>query len=446
VGRPDLVVVQEGDPIVDGGYRVVPAEDLTTEGRASGALPAAREPAVVQFTSGSTSDPRAIVLSHRAIVMQVFGLADRVARDDPSRDHMFSWLPLYHDLGFIACLVRSMVLGTPVTFLPTDLFLADPARWIIEMSRRRTTISAAPNFAFGLVARQIERGLSEPVDLSSLKVVANGGEANDPRTVARFLEAAVPLGFDPGALLPGYGLAESTCVVTVPPPGAGARMDHVSRAEVAKGVALPAPEGETSAGFVSVGPPIAGTEIKIVGDDGSTLDDRRIGEIHTRGPCLMEGYLEDEEATRAAVSDGWLRTGDLGYLSGGELFVTGRLKDLIIIRGQNYYAEDIERIVQSVDGVRPGACVAFGASAGATETLVIAAETKLEDPDDLAACSRAIKRQIWSSTGLSPSDIVLLPPGAVPKTSSGKLQRNVARQLYSEGVAQQVALAVGAEG
>ena len=255
-----------------------------------------------------------------------------------------------------------------------------------------------------------------------------GGEgANSPRTIERFLSAAVPLGLDPGALLSGYGLAESTCVVTVPTLGSGVTMDHVARVDVAKGAATSDfPGRPLLVSSPSAHPwrvPRSGSSTRRASPLTIVLSvrSRRVA------PCLMLGYLDDPAATRAVMKDGWLMTGDRGYMVDGELYVTGRIKDLIIIKGQNYYAEDVEQVVLTVEAVRPGGCVAFGVSDGSSESLVVAAETKLTENDELIACRNVIKKALWSSTGLSVADVILLPPGTVPKTSSGKLQRGVAR-------------------
>ncbi len=440
VARPGLFLTDEEDRSSALEVQTLPLSGLKSSGSA-GPGAAVDDAAVVQFTSGSTSQPRGIVISHRAMSLQLEALFERFGKV-PSPERIFSWLPLYHDLGMVTCLIRALAFGEPLTLLPTDLFLAQPVRWLLGVSRDRATTTAAPNFAFGLAARQIERGLPEPIDLSSLRFVPCGGEAADPRTLDRFLRVAEPLGFDPGALLPGYGLAESTCVVTVPPEGHGCVLDHVSRQRVSQGVAEPAPEGdEGSAAFASVGFPLSGTELRIVDQHGATLSDRGVGAVQTRGPSLMDGYFDDPEGTAAAFTDGgWLRTGDLGYMVHGELYITGRAKDMIIVRGQNFYAEDIERVAQSVDGVRPGGCVAISVDSGATEKLVVAAETKQTEPAELDRLRAELVKRIWAATGLSPKEILLLPPGMVPKTTSGKLQRNVARELYLNGTVQKVAL------
>lgn len=437
--RPDVVISQDGDPEIHLAGHCLPLSDIV-RGDPVASLPEIGDAALIQFTSGSTSDPRGIVLTHAALLAQIEGLRTRLGCDDPEADYGYVWLPLYHDLGFVASLLRSMVFGVSATFLPTDIFLTEPARWLIGMSETRATASAAPNFAFGLAARQIERGLPPGTDLSSIRFIANGGEASDERTVQRFLDAAEPLGFDPGALLPGYGLAESTCVVTVPELGHGARLDHVDRSALSSGEASSvAPSAET-ASFVSVGTPLDGVEVAIFGGSGDRLADRRIGEIATRGPSLMAGYLDDPAATAEVMRNGWLYTGDLGYMADGHLYVTGRAKDVIIVRGQNYYAEDIESVLQGVAGVRPGGSMALSLSQLGEEAFVVAAETKLTSAEELDGLLLEMKRALWSSAGIKAKEILVMPPGTLPKTTSGKLQRSLARDLYKDGVAHQVAL------
>jgi acyl-CoA synthetase (AMP-forming)/AMP-acid ligase II len=309
----------------------------------------------------------------------------------------------------------------------------EPGRWLLEMSRNRGSFASSPNFGYALAARAALKGFDEPVDLSSWAVAASGGELIDPNTLDHFYEATAPFGFDPSAMAPGYGLAEATCVVAATARGEGVRVDVVDRSELALDRATPA--GSASIGttdIVSVGAPIPGTELRIVAEDGSILGDRQVGEIEVRGPCVMDGYVGREVLT---IEDGWLRTGDRGYLSTGDLFVTGRIKDVIVIRGQNFYAEDLERVIQEAAGVRKGRCIAVGMPRGDTEALVVAAETKLTDPDELQTCRREITQLLVRETDLAPAEVRLVAPNKLPRTTSGKLQRSLFKKgLENEGV------------
>ena len=387
-------------------------------------------PALVQFTSGSTGDPRGIVLSHAAVLGHMDAFEERVKIGGERR--VFNWLPLYHDLGLIDFTLWPLCYGYDLTMLPPQLFLAEPARWLTGMSRTRATHSAGPNFAYGLVTRFAEKGLSEEVDLSNVKVLGCGGEVVDAETILRFTQATESLKLNPGAFSVGYGMAEVVCANITRIPGTGLLVDTVDRDSLGKGTATPTePGAPRAARFSSCGVPMVDTEVVIDGAEGR---DRHVGEILIRCPYLMDGFLDDPEATAQVVMpDGWFRTGDLGYLVDGELYVTGRSKDVIIIRGYNYYAEDIERVIQDVSGLRRGNIIAFGARNGSTEHLVIVAESKLQDEEELRTVRDEVSARILENVGVAPQEVLLLPPGSVPKTSSGKLQRRQMRDSHAEG-------------
>ena len=390
-------------------------------------------PALIQFTSGSTGDPRGVVLSHGALMGHIEAFDELVRVEGDPR--VFNWLPLYHDLGLVDFTLWPLCRANELTLLPPQLFLADPWRWVEGLARSRATHTAGPNFAYGLVARFAAKHAGEEIDLSSVRVLGSGGEVVDAATTTKFLTALEPFNLDPKVFAVGYGMAEVVCANITQIPGTGPVFDVVDRESLSKGTATPADEGDAKATrFSSCGVPMGETEMMIDGADG---EERRIGEVLIRCAYLMDGFLDEPEATsRVVTPDGWFRTGDTGYIANGELFVTGRIKDVIIVRGFNYYAEDVERVANEVEGVRRGNVIAFGASDGSTEHLVIAAESKLQDEDALQRCRDEIAAKVLHHVGLAPKEVLLLAPGTVPKTSSGKLQRNEMRQRYARDLAQ----------
>lgn len=394
--------------------------------------PAPTEVALCQFTSGSTAEPRGVVLTHANLAAQFEQLLE-VMYARPTGLRVVSWLPLYHDLGFVAHLLTAMAAGGHVTLIPPELFILDPGLWLVEVSSARAHVSSGPAFAYGMAARALERGLSAPVDLSCWEVAACGGEAVNPVPVERFFRAAEPEGFDPGAFCAGYGLAEATCVTTVVRRGEGLTVDRVEREGITRGHALRADSsGRSASRFVSCGSPLPGMSVKII-KDGKECLEREIGEIAVQGPTVMSGYLDNEKATHEVLAGGWLLTGDRGYIADGDLFVTDRIKELVIVRGQNYSPADLERLVEEVDGTHWGSSVAVGVRTADSEAAVIGVETKLSGQETLASLRTAIQKKLWGDAGISAHEIVLLPRHALPRTSSGKLRREVFREMYEEG-------------
>ena len=394
----------------------------------------AADAALIQMTSGSTSSPRPVILAHRALTAQV-ELSNRgVTHFEPGRDRFFSWLPLYHDLGFVAYLIRPLALGISLDLIPTKRFLERPLSWLAGVSDRRATATAGPNFAFGLAARSLERADArslDELDLSSLRHCSSGGEVLEERTIQRFIRAATPFGFDADAFTVGYGLAEATCIVSV---GRGLEVDRISRQRLSEGLAEPSEAHSGVSAIVSSGRPLPGIEISIRDEIGEPVPDRTVGHVWVSGPTLMHGYVVEGRVDAAPVEDGWVHTGDAGYLAGGELFITGRIKDVVIIRGRNFYAEDVERVMQRVPGVRPGSSVAVARKRGGSEEIVLIGETRLSDEPERASCRRQISNEVRRETGVTPSEVILVPPGTVPKTTSGKLRRSEVREMLERGV------------
>ncbi len=413
---------QEGDPATV-GY-----DDLVGDGAEWVAPPTAPEDlAILQFTSGSTSDPKGVMLPHRAVLANVDAIAGAISLD-PTTDVAVSWLPLYHDMGLVGILTSAMVRGVDLVLAGPQSFMASPSRWVEWLSAYRGTITAGPNFSWVLAARAM--GRLEGLDLSPLRVALNGAEPVDPSTVAALVAAGTRHGLRPGAVFPAFGMAEVSIAGTFPEPLSGLRTDPVDQ-RVLETEQYAAPVAVDASGvkrFARLGRPVDGLEIRVVDPaTGAVRREREVGELQIRGTSVMSGYYRRPEATAAAFDGDWFRTGDLAYLVDGELVICGRIKDVIIVAGRNVYPEDVERSVAEVEGVRAGNVIAFGVAGRRHEGVVVVAEAK---GDDVAAMRRDVAVRVQQVTGLAADDVVLVVPGSLPKTSSGKLQRSLCRDRY----------------
>jgi acyl-CoA synthetase (AMP-forming)/AMP-acid ligase II len=384
--------------------------------------------ALVQFSSGSTVDPKPVALTHAALCAQVDALTALVS--PTAADVLVSWLPLYHDMGLIGCLLGATGYPGPLVLLPPEHFLARPALWLRAIARHRGTISAAPHFAFAYAADRVRDADLAGLSLASWRVALDGAEPVTAGALRRFAERFSPHGLDPGALMPVYGLSEAALAVTFSPPGRAPLAESVDPAALAAGQVAPGPRA-----VISVGRPIPGVEVEVRGDDGAALPERRLGRIHVRGPSLMRGYLGDDDATSRALRDGWLDTGDLGFHAGGELFVHGRARDIVIVRGQNHAPDEFETCLAGVDGLRPGCAVALGflPEGGDGEELLLLAERARGAAADDEALERSIREAVLSRTGVRPHTVRLLAPGTLPRTSSGKMRRAEALRRFQAG-------------
>jgi acyl-CoA synthetase (AMP-forming)/AMP-acid ligase II len=390
--------------------------------------------ALVQFSSGTTVEPKAVALSHRAILGQVRAL-DSFFRDTPEiRESGTSWLPLYHDMGLIGCVFPAIYRDTSLTLIGPELFVARPALWLRAISRWRGTVSPAPNFGYALATTRIRDADLEGVDLSSWRLALNGAEAVAPPVLRAFAERFARWGFRREALTPVYGLSEAALAVTfsdIDRPFATRRLDREALAR--QGRAVDEPEGLE---IVSVGRPLPGFRLRILDAAGRELPERRVGRLWVAGPSLMDGYLGDPAATAAVLRDGWLDTGDLGFVADGELHLTGRAKDVILLRGRNYAPEPIERALEGVPGARSGCAVAVswlpeGASGEILGVLV--ERRRAARPEQIAALPAVCRAAVLRATGLAVDEVVVLPPGTLPRTSSGKLRRAEALRLHLAG-------------
>jgi len=351
---------------------------------------------LIQFSSGTTVDPKAVALTHANVLANVAAIETIVPADDSQAG--VSWLPLYHDMGLIGCLLLAVDRPGPLTLIPPEVFLARPAVWLRAISRKRATISVAPNFAYGLCLRRVRERDLEGVDLSCWQLALNGAEPVAPAVLRRFSDRFARYGFDARALMPVYGLSEASLAVTFTPAGRRPRTIAHGARELA-----------------SVGAPLPGIDVDV-----------RDGRIFVRGPSVMREYFGNRDATDATLRDGWLDTGDLGLLQDGELFVSGRAKDVVILRGSNHAPQEFEEALDGVAGVRPGCAAAMGIPTAEGEQLALLVET------DGAADAEQIRARVTERTGIRPHEVHLLAPGTLPRTSSGKLRRGEAlRQLQS---------------
>jgi acyl-CoA synthetase (AMP-forming)/AMP-acid ligase II len=393
-------------------------------------LPAREELGLVQFSSGSTVEPKPVALTHGALQAMADALVHET-RPDRSRDALVSWLPLYHDMGLIGCLLGAATYPGPLVLIAPEHFLARPALWPRAVARHRGSISAAPAFAYAYVAERVRAADLQDLSLASWRLALNGAEPISGEAMRRFTWRLAPHGFDAGALVPVYGLSEAALAVTFSRPGRAPMGRHVDPDRLAR-------DGEVAPGereVVSVGSPVAGVELGLRDEGGAELGEGRLGRIWVRGPALMRGYLGDPAATDRALRDGWLDTGDLGFVLDGELYVHGRAKDVIIVRGANHAPEEFEAPLAGVAGLRPGCAVAVGSTGhGGEEALVILAERARREaiPDD-GPVEAEVRRAVLEATGVAPREVHLLAPGTLPRTSSGKLRRGEARSRLEAG-------------
>lgn len=387
--------------------------------------------ALVQFSSGTTLEPKPVALTHRALVTQAEILNGLWPDTEEVRHAGVSWLPLYHDMGLIGCVLPALERPGPLTLIPPELFVARPGIWLRTLHRTGATISPAPSFAYGLCVDKVSDEELDGVDLSRWRIALNGAEAVAPSVLRAFQQRFARWGLNAEALTPVYGLAEAALAVTfssLDRPFTSCRF--ATDALALSGRAIIDPDGRE---LVSVGRPLPGFRVRIVDDDGTRLEEDRIGRVQVAGPSLMSGYLDRPEATASVLRDGWLDTGDLGFVHDGELYLTGRASQLLIVRGRNYSPEEVEHALDELAGVRRGCTVAAsylpdGADA---EALVLLVETRdRDDPERLA--SRCAERT-RAVVGVDPAEVVLLEPGTIPRTSSGKLRRPEALRQHLDG-------------
>jgi fatty-acyl-CoA synthase len=455
---------------IDGLRAIVTVEELAASKGSMRADVSPSDLALIQFTSGSTSRPKGVMVTHGNLAANAEAFMIHGLNRDPAVDKGVSWLPLFHDMGLIGFVVGPLFTNVPVVILPTASFARRPRLWLDKIHQHRGTITYAPNFAYALVAKRLKGKDVSDLDLSSLRISGCGAEPIQAAVLRDFADVLAPARFDRRAFVPSYGMAEATLAITFNPLQQGLRSDVVDTRRLAEGRAV-APEGPVNTGvaggeIVDCGVPFPGHEVAVIDDQGRRLGDRTVGQIVTRGPSVTAGYFNEPELTALAWKpiDGdasgeapWLHTGDLGYRVGDRLFVCGRVKDVVIIRGRNYYPSDIEWAVaeasDSGSALRKGAVVAFGmfvdaegkatASGDGDERLVICCEGH---SSEVAAIREAAIAAVAARFGLTVHEVVVAPLASLPRTSSGKLKRRETRQAYLNGSLARARTVQAAEG
>ncbi|TIX77704.1 MAG: fatty acyl-AMP ligase, partial [Mesorhizobium sp.] len=338
-----------------------------------------RSTALIQYTSGSTGDPKGVVLSHANLLANIRTMG--AVMEASSADIFISWLPLYHDMGLIGAWLGCLHFGAPLYAMSPLSFLVRPESWLWAMHSFRATLSASPNFGFEFCLAKIDDADLEGLDLSSLRMVANGAEPVSVQTLRRFIERFEHHGFKPGAMAPVYGLAENTVGLAFPPPGRPPIIDRVDRTALTGRGAAAGTGDPKPFEIVACGHPLPGHEVRIVDGTGREVGDRQEGRLEFRGPSATSGYFRNDAKTRELFRDGWLDSGDRAYVASGDVYITGRVKDIIIRAGRHIYPQEVEEAVAGIPGVRKGGVVVFGATdrSTGTERVVVVAETRETD-------------------------------------------------------------------
>jgi len=394
------------------------------------------EIAYIQYSSGSTSDPKGVLIPQKAIVANTRGILRDGLRVRPG-DRAFSWLPLYHDMGLVGFCLAPMMGQVTVDYLATTSFARRPALWLKLMSENRSTICYSPSFGYDLAARRIN-GDAVSLNLEGWRAAGIGGDMVRADVLERFAAALAPAGFSARSFIPSYGMAETTLAVSFTDVEKPIRIDTIERnAYKNERLAVPAQAGgapEKQRSFVVCGKPLPGHEVAIRNDDGQALGERQIGHVFVRGPSLMAGYYHNDAATEAVLGgDGWLDTGDMGYWLDGEIVVTGRAKDLILHNGRNIWPQDIEWAAEQIEPLRSGDVAAFAVEGeDGDDDVVVLVHCRLADAAEMEELRRKVAGAVHHSAGVECS-VVLVPPKSLPFTSSGKLSRAGAKQKYLTG-------------
>ncbi len=381
--------------------------------------------ALVQYTSGSTGRPRGAALTHANLLANMDAAVTSLGLT--SDDRCVSWLPLYHDMGLIGAVLVALSTGASSILVAPEAFVLRPTVWLETFTSRAGTYSPAPNFGYQLCATRVSEEALKRLDLRSWRVALTGAEPVRMETIEAFAARFAPCGFRAEAFLPVYGLAESTLAAAFPPLGRGARVEVVDGEVLRSTGRAERALRETGRAVASVGHALPGAELRVVDAQGKPVPERVEGEIVLRGPSVMSGYYGDPESTERSIRDGWLHTGDMGFIADGELFVTGRLKAVLIRAGEKYHAEDLERAAERVGDVRHGCSAAFAVEASGAEEVVLVVERAARATVDPAQLARTVADEVRRAEGIATSVVHVAGPGQVPKTSSGKVQRERCR-------------------
>ena len=391
--------------------------------------------ALLQLTSGSTAEPKAVRITHGNLWANAQAMAEAAALK-PDSDVMVSWLPLFHDMGMVGFLIVPMTLGIELVKVTPVEFLSGPLIWPDLITRYGGTITAAPNFAYALLGRRLARAADGAYDLSTMRLALNGAEPIDPTAIEAFTAATARFGMSPGAVFCAYGMAEATLGIAFAPLGRGMVVDRIDADDLelrqhATPVAADAPGARA---FPLLGPPLPGIEVAVTGDDGERLGERGVGLLKLRGDSISPGYLTMDGPLATQDADGWLDTGDEGYIVDGEVVVCGRRKDVIIVGGRNIYPTDVERAAAEVEGVRAGNTAAVRLDTyGRRDRFAVAVESRdAENPESAHRIRDEVTSRVTAQVGARPYIVHVLPPGSLPKTPSGKLRRAALRERLKE--------------
>lgn len=406
------------------------------------ALPEAKadDIAYLQYSSGSTRFPHGVAVTHRALLNNLAAHAHGMHVVET--DRCVSWLPWYHDMGLVGCLLSPVANQVSADYIKTEHFARRPLAWLDLISRNTgTTLSYSPTFGYDICARRISsQSDASRFDLARWRVAGNGADMIRPDVMQSFVDAYAASGFNPSAFLPSYGLAEATLAVSIMPPGEGIQVELVEESELS-GEPAPADLPKRYRAIVNCGKPVRDMAVAIRNDDGSACAERSIGKVWAYGPSIMHSYYRDDLATDACLKDGWLDTGDMGYLSKGYLYIVGRAKDMIIINGKNHWPQDIEWAVEQLPGFKAGDIAAFAITDGKGEEVpAVLVHCRTTDDSERSTLHEAIRDKVRAITGMQ-CIVELIPPRTLPRTSSGKLSRAKARNLYLSGEIQPYKLA-----
>ncbi len=389
--------------------------------------------AYLQYSSGSTRFPHGVAITHHALLNNLAAHSHNM--EIVGSDRCVSWLPWYHDMGLVGCFLSPVANQVSADYLKTEDFARRPLAWLDLISRNKgTTLSYSPTFGYDICSRRIgtQSHVADRFDLSRWRVAGNGADMIRPDVMQHFVDSFADAGFKASAFLPSYGLAEATLAVSIMPPGEGIRVELVEETQLS-GVAQGQDRPQRYRAIVNCGKPARDMRIEIREEDGTPLPERAIGKVWCTGPSLMVGYFRDPEATAACMKDGWLDTGDMGYLSDGYVYIVGRAKDMIIINGRNHWPQDIEWAVEQLPGFKAGDIAAFAITTpGGEETPAVLVQCRSSDEAERVRLRDEIRERVRSVTGMN-CVVELIPPRTLPRTSSGKLSRAKARNLYLSG-------------
>ena len=397
-------------------------------------MPDTDEVAYLQYSSGSTRFPHGVAVTHRQLLSNL--RAHGIGLQIQETDRCISWLPWYHDMGLVGCMLSPMALQMSVDYMKTEDFARRPLAWLDMITRNPgTSVSYSPTFGYDICARRMssQTRAEDRFDLSRWRIAGNGADMIRPDVMQAFVDAFADAGFKAAAFCPSYGLAEATLAVSLMPPGEGIRLELVEETVLNGGDNGSQERPRRYRAVVNCGKPVEGMQIEIRGDDGAVLPDHGIGRVFVHGTSVMHSYYRDPEATEACLKEGWLDTGDMGYMSDGYIFIVGRAKDMIIINGRNHWPQDIEWAVEQLPGFKSGDIAAFAITGpSGEETPAVLVHCRVSDPEERGRLRDDIKERVRAITGITPV-VELVPPRSLPRTSSGKLSRTKARNLYLSG-------------